>query len=154
MTHEARFRNVLTAVAAHLAVLTLCTYLALPNLGRDRETLPLIENQLKYSLWALSGFVPFLWIRVSTYWMMTIGATITAITASTAIWNALAATEHLAQTGKPGFEKGGYEGAIGALPMVFGMAFAVSFVILQLGQWTGRRKTIAAPPIVRHPNRD
>lgn len=149
MNHPERFRNVLCAALAHMFVLAVCTYMTLPHLGSSRETLPLIENTIQYSLWALMAFLPFLWIRLGTYVMISAGAVITAFTYLAALWNALAVTEHLAVTGKPGYAKGGYEWAILGLPMIFCATFVTSFVILQIGQLAGRQKTVEPPPIVK-----
>ena len=151
MTTRDSFRYILCASLSHLIVLTLCTVATFHQIGTGREMMPLVGNYLSYSLWALIGFAPLTCVRRSAILILALGAIITAITSSAAIWNALAATEHLAVSGKPGFEKGGYEYAIMGLPMVFCAALAVSVVLFGIDQLAGKRKSVVPPPVSAAP---
>jgi len=113
--------------------------------------MPLVGNYLSYSLWALMCFVPLFLVRRSAILLLVWGAIITAITSSAAIWNALAITEYLAVSYKPGYEKGGYEYAIMGLPMVFCATFAISFSLHVIDQVIGNKKPVIPPPVRTSP---
>jgi hypothetical protein len=136
-----------------MIVLTICTVATFQRVGTSREIMPLVGYYLSYSLWALIGFAPLFAERRGPILLFVWGAIITAFTSSAAIWNALAVTEHLAVSYKPGYAKGGYEYAIMGLPMVFCATFTVSFMLFGIDQLVGQRKSVVPPPVIAAPRK-
>lgn len=151
MTHRDNFRYILCASLSHMIVLMSCAVSTFRQIGTSREMTPLVDNLLSYSLWALVCFAPLCWVRRSAILLLAWGAIITAFTTSAAIWNALAVTEHLAVSYKPGYAKGGYEYALMGLPMYFCASFAVSLMLLGIDHLAGNRNSVVPPPVITAP---